>query len=567
MRPPTAALSALLLGLAVHAAPSPSSSPAAYSCTSDNTGFYDGAGNATQCPNGEICVSGIGGNPCVPKDSSWASSGGVLAAAAGTTTATGSSAATTGTEAATGSSIDSASPSSVAPGDGSTSSTVAGADTFTAWSSGADAEAIAASSSASVGPTSTASGSSSASSTASSASSASSASASSSTSGSRYVAYYEVWAGAWKETLPTADQLKGVTHLVMAFANMTTMTDWASSTNGMFNTTTADQLRAINPGMKVMGAFGGWGLDAPYRPNTADDSSRTSFVNQIKTFYDNNKLDGIDLDWEYPVDRGAESQLASTDPNYRGKDTADAANFVALLKLLKQTLSSAIISIPVPALAIDAVAYNQSTVAGSDGMDQYVDFWNVMSYDAVNRHDTSTGYASSATVIKTAIDYYSGIGIAKSKINFGIPIYAKWFALSGSGCSEANPIGCPMATLETSSWGDTGNSGWYGYNAALDLTVWDSATQAMAKNSTVDDSFNRAMAGQAKSNSTEHATAFYDSTANWFWTWLSADDMSALCQMYKSEVGGMMVWSLNYDSKGSAGGDHFDALSSCIAGN
>lgn len=58
-------------------------------------------------------------------------------------------------------------------------------------------------------------------------------------------------------------------------------------------------------------------------------SSRQTFVKNIALVYDQFHLDGIDIDWEYPAQRG--------DPrNYVGVN--DTANFLEFLWLLRGTL-------------------------------------------------------------------------------------------------------------------------------------------------------------------------------------------------------------------------------------
>lgn len=63
-----------------------------------------------------------------------------------------------------------------------------------------------------------------------------------------------------------------------------------------------------------------------------DSSSRQTFVKNIALVYDQFNLDGIDIDWEYPAQRG--------DPwNYVGAN--DTANFLEFLWLLRGTLPRA----------------------------------------------------------------------------------------------------------------------------------------------------------------------------------------------------------------------------------
>jgi GH18 family chitinase len=60
-----------------------------------------------------------------------------------------------------------------------------------------------------------------------------------------------------------------------------------------------------------------------------DPNSRQAFIKNIALVYDQFHLDGIDIDWEYPAQRG--------DPrNYVGSN--DTANFLEFLRSLRATL-------------------------------------------------------------------------------------------------------------------------------------------------------------------------------------------------------------------------------------
>ena len=74
----------------------------------------------------------------------------------------------------------------------------------------------------------------------------------------------------------------------LAFPNITTFTEYDTSTNALFDATTPASLKtqAGNPNLKVMGAFGGWNQDLPFRPNVQTPELRQAFAAQIVQFMD-----------------------------------------------------------------------------------------------------------------------------------------------------------------------------------------------------------------------------------------------------------------------------------------
>ena len=67
-----------------------------------------------------------------------------------------------------------------------------------------------------------------------------------------------------------------------------------------------NDLKKINPNLKTLLAVGGWNLaSTPFTKMVATAESRQNFADHSVTFLKSNGFDGLDLDWEYPANRGS----------------------------------------------------------------------------------------------------------------------------------------------------------------------------------------------------------------------------------------------------------------------
>ena len=103
----------------------------------------------------------------------------------------------------------------------------------------------------------------------------------------------------------------------------------------------------------------------------ASDKSRKTFANNILAAYITFKLDGIDIDWEYPGRQGAEGNIVNS------KDTP---NFLSFLIILRATLPpTARISAAVQTSTfLDTEAHPMSDLSD---FAQVLDWVTLMNYD------------------------------------------------------------------------------------------------------------------------------------------------------------------------------------------
>ncbi|KAF2328646.1 glycoside hydrolase family 18 protein [Flavobacterium ginsenosidimutans] len=178
-------------------------------------------------------------------------------------------------------------------------------------------------------------------------------------------------------------------------------------------------LKAKNPQLKIILSLGGWGGCEPCSNAFSTAEGRLKFAKSVKEISDSYKVDGLDLDWEYPAIEGLPGHLYQA---------ADKPNFTELVKILRSTLGK---------------KYELSFAAG--GFQKYLDEsidWkaitplvnriNIMSYDLVNGYSKVTGhhtplYSTNANEESTnrAVEYLLKQGVPAEKLIIGGAFYSR----------------------------------------------------------------------------------------------------------------------------------------------
>lgn len=142
-------------------------------------------------------------------------------------------------------------------------------------------------------------------------------------------------------------------------------------------------LKAKNPGLKVILSIGGWTWSGPFSDIAVSPGARSTFAQACANLVQTYGFDGIDIDWEYPVGGGLPGN--SYRPN-------DGANYVLLLKDVREALNKLPggnkleLAIAGPA-ALEKIGYMDVA-----GMNKYLDYLNVMTYDFRGGWSPYTGH-------------------------------------------------------------------------------------------------------------------------------------------------------------------------------
>ncbi len=174
-------------------------------------------------------------------------------------------------------------------------------------------------------------------------------------------------------------------------------------------------LKSVNPKLKVMLMIGGWGGHADGFSEMAKSAAkRTEFCKSVKSLIDQHKLDGVDIDWDYPTQ--------SAD-NETGCDPDDTKNFNLVLKELRETLgTSKIISYASSSSHPEYVDWATAI--------HYIDYVNVMTYDmgaAPKGHNSPLhkGERFTHSSWDEAVQKHVKYHVPKNRQVMGVPFYGK----------------------------------------------------------------------------------------------------------------------------------------------
>ena len=170
-------------------------------------------------------------------------------------------------------------------------------------------------------------------------------------------------------------------------------------------------LKKDHPSLKIILSIGGWG-SGRFSEMAANEEYRKSFAKDCKRVIDEFGLDGVDLDWEYPTSNMA-GISASPD---------DTKNFTLLMRDIRAEISKS-------KLLTLATAANAKYI-DFKGIDPYIDFVNIMTYDMGTPPYHHAGlYRSSKYTrgqsVAEAVEAHVDAGMPINKLVLGMPFYGR----------------------------------------------------------------------------------------------------------------------------------------------
>jgi len=209
-----------------------------------------------------------------------------------------------------------------------------------------------------------------------------------------------------------------------------------------------------NPHLKLLVSVGGWTFSNHFSDMAASEATRRAFAASAVKFLRAYGLDGLDIDWEYPVEGGESDNIHRPEDN---------VNFTLLMKTVREALDAAGSEDGKYYLLTIASLQADSFIANADlpNSSKYLDFVNIMTYDysgswtKLAHHNSPLYYdpkhpgasAKRNNVRGGALGHLNG-GVESHKLVLGIPYYGKGWI----GCPEAGQYQECEAFADFGTW-------------------------------------------------------------------------------------------------------------------
>jgi chitinase len=184
-------------------------------------------------------------------------------------------------------------------------------------------------------------------------------------------------------------------------------------------------LKQQNPSLQVLVSVGGWLWSGNFSDVALTKQSRSGFIESVAAFVERYKLDGLDIDWEYPGMTGAGNRFRPEDKR----------NYTLLLKELRARFNREQRRLGRPLLLSVAAGGSTEFIEHTElgRVQRYLDTVNLMAYDyyepdsdkiSGNHAPLYTDPADPKRIsADRSIEEFEAAGVPPGKIVLGVPFY------------------------------------------------------------------------------------------------------------------------------------------------
>lgn len=289
----------------------------------------------------------------------------------------------------------------------------------------------------------------------------------------RAVAYFTSWSAYERNVTLNDVDPNLLTHINFAFANLKSdgeiyigdswvdieklfSTNSETGINGHFGELI--KIKQKYPNIKTLISVGGWTWSSNFSEVASTDASREKFAKSAVEFITKYGFDGIDIDWEFPVEGG----------NNIPHKPEDKTNYTKLLSKTREELYIQGRKDNKHYLLTIAGGPNVSFVENTElsKIINYVDFINIMAYDyhgswdSITNHNTPLYDDKNNSSVSNTVNAYISAGVNPKDLNLGLAFYGRGWsnvtnsANNGLGQSGTAPTskGYGQGTWEASSF-------------------------------------------------------------------------------------------------------------------
>ena len=218
-------------------------------------------------------------------------------------------------------------------------------------------------------------------------------------------------------------EVEKLTHFIYCFGQLSKNKIHFGHSNDTMALINMQKLKSRNPNLKIMISLGGWGGCKTCSEVFGNKKNRKAFAQSVKELSKEFKIDGIDLDWEYPAIKGFPGYEFSSD---------DKKNFTELVREMRQALGQDFI---ISFAAGGFTEYLEQSIEWNKVI-KYVDFINIMSYDLVHGYSKISGHHTplySTEFQKESTDnavmWLLNKGVPSKQIVIGAAFYGRLFKI------------------------------------------------------------------------------------------------------------------------------------------